>query len=269
MKALKAILAVMIIALVAVSFGCSKKKTTEPVTTPTSTTSALPASQTGVADAMVSQNSDMSSQMGTFSGMLSGNKGAKSVPAHWYGPYNGWYYEYYPLDSTTNWTWRYEIRFTPDPWANVGVDPTKIEWKYVFRDTAYYQFTYTGSVEYQNYPADTLHVKGYWRLAMGGQYVHYNWTYNFDNVSIVSGIYDGHYTFDFNYPYSYGANGMVYTHLTGEFKFAVDGTGNLGASNYGGYCASEGLTFVKFYYTSHGHGYYTLVGDGFVHQYPF
>ena len=61
----------------------------------------------------------------------------------------------------------------------------------------------------------------------------------------------------------------LYTDLTGEFKFAAKGAGDLGPdANQAGFMASNGTTFVKYYHDGTT-GYYTLSKDGFTQHYPW
>ena len=288
MKALRAILAVMIIALVAVSFGCSKKKATEPVVTPpASTTVQIPNTQSAQTSAASGATGQITSGITNMSSMASGmSSGSPFIPSKyagktppdtsWHAYTGGWYYVSLGEGTFIDTLF---VRFTPDIWgANPGAKVTKYE--YLMRghgveNTTTINFNMDGLCQYM---ADTTMIQGHWYygyyfvLSQGGYTMDwsYLWHCNFDNVSIVSGNHSCHFTYTCTWPFVDPNNPTTIsrTDLSGEIKLDASGYGSLGTSGYAGYCASNGVTFVKYYSTSGGR-YYTLAWDNFVTHYTW
>jgi hypothetical protein len=291
MKALKAILAVMIIALVAVSFGCSKKKTaTEPETPAGPTSVAIPSAQQPAAASSAAGNvSTTMGQVGDMANSLTSGsftpKGLKSPPAYWTLGSDGWYVYTYSGYSEGD---SFKLKFTPDIWAGTQPyhRPGKVEYKWFWnRDTSYtgtttqWRLYYYGMGQYHNLDTLATIVEGTWlynftyNIQSTGYNMNlsYGWHCNYDNVSIAQGNDQMHFTYTCHWPFVNEANpaaGIQYTDMTGEMSLNSSGYGNLGASDYAGWTATNGTIFVKYYIGASGR-YYTLAGDGFVTHYTW
>ena len=282
MKQQRLYLALVLIAFVA--FGCTKTPTETTITPATSTAitdSTVQASVAGQASSNVSTTMGEVSSMSTS--LTSGSftpKGLKSPPTNWTIGTDGWYMYTYGGYSEGD---SFKLKFTPDIWASSPPyhKPGKIEYKYFWNnDTSYTGYTllsrlyYYGMGQYHLLDTTATIVEGTWLF----DYTHhvtatgydmdfsYNWTCNYDNVSIAPGNDQMHFTYTSHWPFYNEANptaGIQFTDLTGEMSLNSSGYGNLGTGDYAGWTATNGTVFVKYFIGSGGR-YYTLLGDGFV-----
>ncbi len=274
MKALKSVLAILVISLLMVSVSCSKKKSTEPEAT-TSTTSAMNSTQQQATAPLVASTASTSiSQVSSLStSMMSGSgfKGGKTPPdtAVWH-LINTWWCQVY---NGTGYSDTIKVRFTPDIWtlytypypSNV-LPPQKLEYKYLYSGTGYHYY-WDALVQFAGLDTHATTIEGHWNLGYYGSYGNYSYSYvwntNFDGVSRINHAL--HCTYSCTYPYSYGASGWINTDITGEYQQDASGYGNLGAGTdgYAGYSATNGTVFIKYYRASSGSPatYYTLLCD--------
>jgi hypothetical protein len=268
MKFLKSMLMLVVISALIVSAGCSKKDS--PTSPPPQQNQLSAAQQPVVADMGQNMALSVDGNINTVQGYMDGmpKSVTKAPPSGWYGPDgSGWYSWYYGGVDTMVYTYKYLVRFTPDVWGGGTPPVTKVEWKWLYRDTTTYHFWYYASCENQS-ATDTTHVKGIWEYHVSNVYGGYNlgyvWSMNYDNVSKASNDYSGHYTYNFSYP-TYGTSGVVIVTLAGAFTFNADGTGT-------GTMSAGGTEIVRYTFYAHDaspRGYYTLASENWGTQHPF
>jgi hypothetical protein len=270
MKTLKIFLSLSAVLLLVISFGCSKQE--DPVEPPT--TSLTTTQQTTYAS-MAEANSEMAIDFAKgFSGGLAGWSPSTSklaprdtkLDSGWalYGGTHsnhfnatattGWYYFNYIYDinpdSGITDTIVYWVKFINDIWADTNAVVTRVDWE--MNSTQQSVVTEYSAYATQQ-PGDSVHSGG-WYVGVNASGVVVSWVFTWTNVT-ETGWSSIPRTCSGSFSYS------GYFGVSGNFTFAA-GAGT-GVAKY------NGEQFAKFTYNNDGTGYYTLVGDSYVQQYPF
>ncbi|MRR08619.1 hypothetical protein EG831_00680 [bacterium] len=262
MKFLKATLAILMIVMVAVAVGCSKKDspTAAPATDNTSQTRA--ASVTSFTTGMIDFAGGFSNGLGSF--VPTSSKGAKTPPdTCWHGPVShsshyvdpataGWYY--WNVMNTTESQMTLWVKFADDVWANPSANVTRVDWSMLMVSNYGGTTSNTEYSAYVGYGTDTLHYTGaYWiGITSGGTVTSFEFTWT--NISRY-GWEGSTRTCDGVFAYS-GAGGV-----SGNYTF-TNGSGT-GSASY------NGTVFASFVFNNDGTGYYTVTGSATQYQFTW
>lgn len=295
---IKRLVLIFAVVLSFVVVSCSEDKSTEPTGPDTQVIPA--ADQAEAAEASADQVSSMISQIDGYGDGLTGGGiykkdgiNDKDAPDGWIAVDESWY-EY--TKGIPEWDDYYDmrIRFTPDIWLTEIPDydtVTKYEYKFKYYNddpdengNVYQQWLWDAYAQYSDGTKTIIDgVNNYdysSKFLIQDTYTmeyKYIWGCDFDGVSVSENDKSAHFTMDCVYPYSYSFDGssinMLYSAITGEFKFAANGAGNLDEAdlNLAGRLYTNGTLFVKLYCDGT-NGWYKIAADSYAAQtlwYPF
>ena len=268
--------------------SCSEDKSSEPSGPDTQ---VIPADQQeDAAETSADQVNSSISSIDQLGGMMTGAKSGKAAPEGWTAVGESWYKYFYGTTEDDYYDLR--VRFSPDIWLTEVPDydaVTKYEYKFKYYNddpneygNVYQQWLWNAYAQYSDGTKTFIDGVNDYELSSKSliqdtytMEYKYTWGCDFDGVSVTESDKSAHFTMDCVYPYTYALSGSTivwqYSAITGEFKFASDGSGNLDASdpNLAGRLYSNGTLFVKFYSTGTSSGYYTIAADTYTAHYAW
>lgn len=288
---IKKLVLIFAVVLSFVIVSCSEDKSTEPTGPDTQVIPA--ADQPEAAATSADQATSMISEIDGLGGRMTGFKFGKAAPDGWTAVGEGWYkYSYGTPEMDDYYDMR--IRFTPEIWlAEVPAYDTVTKYEYMFKyynddpneyGNVYQQWLWNAYAQYSDGTRTVIDGINDYELSSKSliqdtytMEYKYTWGCDFDGVSVSDDDHSAHFTMDCVYPYTYSFDGSsinwLYSAITGEFKFAANGAGNLDTEDLylAGRLYTNSTLFVKFYCDGT-NGWYKIAADSYAGQtvwYPF